>query len=228
MNLSQRPAHARHKGEMMMNLKNIKLFPAFRTRLQQSVFGIQKNEDGLAAIEFAILAPLLISMYFGLAEVASAVAVNRSVSHATNVIGDLAAQSSNVDKEDLEDVLSATIRIMNIENVSDATIQLDSWARDSDGKNTLVGSAIMNSGAAALPSFDPGEVEDSLMNENSGILVARIAYNYTPLKLMFLNQDITMSDTFILKPRRSTEVTFGSASGKSFSCTASGRTVSCS
>ncbi|WP_416878196.1 TadE/TadG family type IV pilus assembly protein [Litorimonas sp.] len=199
-----------------------------KTRLQQSVSGIRKNEDGLAAIEFAILAPLLISMYFGLAEIASAVAVDRSVSHATNVIGDLASQTSNIDKEDLEDVLSATIRVMNIENASGATIQIDSWARDSDGKNTLVGSAVMNNGSASLPSFDPASVDNSMMNENSGIVVARIAYNYTPLKFMYMKQDFTMSDTFILKPRRSTEVTFGSASGKSFSCTASGRTVSCS
>jgi Flp pilus assembly protein TadG len=199
-----------------------------KTRLQQSVSEIRKNEDGLAAIEFAILAPLLISMYFGLAEIASAVAVDRSVSHATNVIGDLASQTSNIDKEDLEDVLSATIRVMNIENASGATIQIDSWARGSDGKNTLVGSAVMNNGSASLPSFDPASVDNSMMNENSGIVVARIAYNYTPLKFMYMKQDFTMSDTFILKPRRSTEVTFGSASGKSFSCTASGRTVSCS
>ncbi len=222
MNLSQPLASARLKGEKM----NKKL--TLKTRLQQSVSGIRKNEDGLAAIEFAILAPLLISMYFGLAEIASAVAVDRSVSHATNVIGDLASQTSNIDKEDLEDVLSATIRVMNIENASGATIQIDSWARDSDGKNTLVGSAVMNNGSASLPSFDPASVDNSMMNENSGIVVARIAYNYTPLKFMYMKQDFTMSDTFILKPRRSTEVTFGSASGKSFSCTASGRTVSCS
>lgn len=199
-----------------------------KSGLLRGVAKIHRNEDGLAAIEFAILAPLLISMYFGLAEIASAVAMDRSVSHATNVIGDLASQTSNVDKTDLEDVLSATLRVMNVENVSGATVQLDSWARDSDGKNTLIGSAVMNSGSAALPSFDPAEVDDSMMNENSGILVARIAYNYSPLKLMYLKQDITMSDTFILKPRRSSEVTFGSTDGKKYSCTASGNTVSCS
>ena len=128
MSLSQPPVSARLKGEKM----NKKL--TLKTRLQKSVSKIRKNEDGLAAIEFAILAPLLISMYFGLAEIASAVAVDRSVSHATNVIGDLASQTSNIDKEDLEDVLTATIRVMNVEDSSGATIQIDSWSRDSDGK----------------------------------------------------------------------------------------------
>lgn len=199
-----------------------------KTRLQQSVAGLRQDENGLAAIEFAILAPLLISMYFGLAEIASAVAVDRAVSHATNVIGDLASQTSNLDKDDLEDVLSATIRVMNIDNASGATIQIDSWARDSDGKNTLVGSAVMNSGSAPLPSFDPAGVDGAMMTENSGILVARIAYNYSPLKFMYMKQDFTMSDTFILKPRRSSEVTFGSTDGKTYSCTGSGKTVSCS
>lgn len=189
---------------------------------------IRQNEDGLAAIEFAILAPLLIAMYLGLAEVATAVSTDRSVSHATNVIGDLTSQTSNVDKADLEDVLSATLRIMDISEASKVTIQLDSWSRNSSGQNKLVGSAVMNNGSAALPSFDPATIDDSLLNENAGILVARVAYNYSPLKLLYMKQDITLSDTFVLKPRRSNEITFGSTDGKKYTCTGTGRTVSCS
>ena len=202
-------------------------YPALKWRFSQIVAGLRRNEDGLAAIEFAILAPMLVSMYFGLAEVASGVATDRSVSHAANVIGDLASQTSNVDREDLEDVLSATIRIMNIDDSSKVTIQLDSWARDSAGKNTLIGSATMNSGSATLPSFDPAKIDNSLMDEKAGILVARVAYNYSPLKLLYMKKNITLSDTFVLKPRRSSEVTFGSTEGKVYSCSASGKTVSC-
>ncbi|CAM3689549.1 TadE/TadG family type IV pilus assembly protein [Litorimonas haliclonae] len=201
---------------------------SMKSRFLQGAAKIRQNDDGLAAIEFAILAPLLIAMYLGLAEVATAVSTDRSVSHATNVIGDLASQTSNVDKADLEDVLSATLRIMDVGEASKVTIQLDSWSRNSSGKNELVGSAIMNEGSAALPSFDPATIDESLLNENAGILVARVAYKYSPLKLLYMKRDITLSDSFVLKPRRSDVITFGSTEGKKYTCTGTGRTVSCS
>jgi Flp pilus assembly protein TadG len=203
-------------------------FLSAQLRMKQCLSRLRRNEDGLAAIEFAILAPLLVSMYFGLAEVASGVATDRAVSHAANVIGDLASQTSNIDREDLEDVLSATLRVMNIDDASKVTIQLDSWSRDSGGNDTLVGSAVMNSGAANLPSFDTSKIDTSIMDEKAGILVARVAYNYAPLKLLYMEQNITLSDTFVLKPRRSSTVTFGSTDGKVYSCTGSGSSVSCS
>jgi Flp pilus assembly protein TadG len=198
-----------------------------KTRLSGSAASLQKNEDGLAAIEFALLAPLLITMYFGLAEVASAISVNRAVSHATNVAGDLATQSTDIDKENLEDVLTATLRVMAIPEPQKVTIQLDSWSRDVSGKDVLVGSATMNAGASKLPSFNVAKVDKTLLNENSGIVVARVSYNYSPFKAMFFDSDITMSESFVLKPRRSSNVTFDGTAGKKFTCSSNGTTAKC-
>ncbi|RKQ72076.1 TadE-like protein [Litorimonas taeanensis] len=216
-----------------MLLKDKTLAPPLRalsgvkSHLKAKTIGLKKSEDGLAAIEFALLAPLLITMYFGLAEVATAVAVNRAVSHATNIAGDLTTQSTDIDAAELEDVLTATLRVMAVPEASKVTIQIDSWTRDTDGNDTLVGSATMNPGAASLPSFNIAKVDSSLLNENSGIVVARIGYKYAPFKAMFFENDINMKETFMLKPRRSSKVTFGSSEGKTYSCTSSGNTAKC-
>jgi Flp pilus assembly protein TadG len=199
-----------------------------KSHLNNSVAKLRQNEDGLAAIEFAILAPIMVSMYFGLAEIASAIAVDRSISHATNVAGDLTSQVANVDETDLEDLLTATLRIMDVDSTSKVSISLESWSRDAGGNNTLVGSATMNAGAANLPAFNVATVDSTLLNETAGVVVARVAYLYSPLKLQYMNTDFTMSDTFILKPRRSSEVTFGNTDGKTYTCSSSGSSVSCS
>ncbi len=203
-------------------------FKSLKSRLNNSAADIHENEDGLAAIEFAILAPLLIMMYFGLAEIASAIAVDRTISHATNVAGDLTSQVTNVEEADLEDLLTATLRIMDVPDSSKISIQLDSWTRDAGGNNTAVGTATMNAGAATLPAFDVTTVDASLLNETAGIVVARVAYSYSPLKLRYLKTDFTISETFILKPRRSSEVTFADTPAKVFTCSSSGTNVSCS
>jgi Flp pilus assembly protein TadG len=213
----------------MTLLKNTFKKPAsrLRNRLARGTVAVQENEDGLAAIEFALLAPLLITMYFGLAEVASAISVNRAVSHSTNVAGDLATQVADIEKEDLEDLMTATLRVMAIPEPQKVTIQLDSWTRDSAGKDILVGSATMNGGASKLPSFNVAKVDKTLLNENSGIVVARVAYDYSPFKAMFFDSDITMSESFVLKPRRSSSVTFDGTTGKKFTCSSNGTSVKC-
>lgn len=204
------------------------LMKKLKSRLNNSAAKIRENEEGLAAIEFAILAPIMISMYFGLAEVATAISIDRSISHATNVAGDLTSQVANVDDTDLEDLLTATLRIMDVTDSSKVSISLESWSRDAAGTDTNVGTATMNAGAAALPAFNVSTVDATLLNETAGIVVARVAYLYSPMKLQYMKTDFTMSDTFILKPRRSSEVTFANTPGKTFTCSSSGTTVSCS
>lgn len=198
-----------------------------KNRLRGSAAKFEQDEKGLAAIEFAILAPLLISMYLGLAEVASAVAVNRTVSHSANVVGDLASQVTDIDKTDMEDVLTATLRVLGVADPSNITVQIDSISRDASGKDTYVGQSTLNSGAATLPSFNSSSVDETLLNENAGIIVARVAYKYTPFNGAFLNSTVTLSDTFILKPRRSNVVTFANQPNKVFSCSSSGTNVTC-
>jgi len=201
----------------------------YKTFLQN----VKSNQDGVAAIEFALLAPVLIALYYGLAETTKAIAVDRSISHATSVIGDLATQSSNITQTDLEDILSATLQIINSKSPSKVTIALDSYGATAGSGSSAdltvpIGSAVMNSGAAPLPEFDAGSVNQRLLNTSSGIVVSRIAYNYSPLKLRFMKTDFTLSDTFVLKPRKSSVTLFDNQPMKSYTCNSSDGNVRCS
>jgi len=123
-----------------------------------------------------------IRLYYGLAETTKAIAVDRSVSHATSVVGDLATQTSNITRSDLEDILSADVSTVN----------------------------------------------PRLLNTTSGIVVSRVAYNYSPLKLRYLKTDFVLSDTFVLKPRKSALTLFDNQILKRYTCRSSGKNVSCS
>jgi len=72
------------------------------------------DEDGIAAIEFAIIAPVMIAMYFGLAEIASAISVDRRISHGTNIAGDLATQQPEIKDGDIEEVIAAARQIYKL------------------------------------------------------------------------------------------------------------------
>jgi len=196
--------------------------------LKRNAVKLKKNEDGVAAIEFAIIAPLMITMYFGLAEIASAISVDRKISHGANVAADLVTQNAAMASEDLEEALVAAVRVMDVNNVGDVTIDIRSFVLDEDGNPQSEGVVQFNSGAATLEAFDATELHTRILNENSGIVVTRVAYTYSPLKLRFFNTDVNLKETFMLKPRRSNSVIFAEEDGKNLTCSGSTyATISC-
>jgi len=82
------------------------IYKTLKSNLLSSVTSrFARNEDGIAAIEFAFIAPIMLFMYFGMAEVATAISVDRQVSHSANVAGDLATQSETVSAAEMTEIL---------------------------------------------------------------------------------------------------------------------------
>lgn len=74
-----------------------------------------RDNKGAAAVEFAIIAPLLITLYLGTQEISLALQVNKKVGRSASAIGDLIAQ------DDQDPMPVATIRDMM--KVGTATLQ---------------------------------------------------------------------------------------------------------
>lgn len=222
-----RVAHVRSLNflEFMM-MKNT--YTSLKSRLISSVpVKFLKNKDGIAAIEFGLIAPVMIFMYFGMAEVASAISVDRKVSHSANVAGDLTTQSEAISAVEMADILAATIRVMDVptsteENAQRAKliIEIASYARDEDGAVTNMGTATLN---GPFPtSFNADNLDDRILSDASGIVVARVSYNYDPLKLRYTSTNIDLNETFMLKPRKSEYVQI-----ENVACTLTNGDISC-
>ncbi len=193
----------------------------------KAIRNFKDDKSGIAAIEFAFIAPIMIAIYFGLAEVASAINVDRRVSHTANVVGDLATQNTEVTNEDVSEIFAAALRVLSLNDVSDVTIELTSYELDENDNPRALGQAILNAGQN-LPAFDPDTVDSRILNSTSGVVVARIAYSYTPLKLRFTDTDINLTEIFLLKPRRSASVPIGDDIDLPVTCSATNITnVTC-
>jgi Flp pilus assembly protein TadG len=69
-------------------------------------FGKRFASDGrgVSAIEFALIAPVLILLYLGMAELTLGMMASRRVSHLTATIGDLVAQSDTLTPDNVTDL----------------------------------------------------------------------------------------------------------------------------
>lgn len=190
----------------------------------------REDERGIAAIEFAIIAPVMIGMYFGLAEIASAISVDRRISHGTNVAGDLATQQPELQGDEIEEVLSAALRVMGVADASKVSIDMESFIKETaNGAPVSQGRIRLNNSAGGFSAYNATPLDQRLLNEKSGVVVTRVSYNYTPLKLRHFDSDITLDETFLLKPRRSDAVMLQDGEGSLVDCTATTyANVSCS
>jgi len=181
----------------------------------------RENEDGIAAIEFAIIAPVMIGMYLGLAEVAAAISVDRRISHGTNVAGDMATQQPELKDADIEEVVSAALRVMDIRDINNVSIDIESFILpDTDQPAESRGRIRVNRSAGDFDAFDADTLDAQILNANSGVVVTRVSYKYTPIELRFFDSQITLDETFLLKPRRSDAVDIQDGNGSLIDCTA--------
>lgn len=61
----------------------------------------RKNQDGIAAVEFALVVPLLLAMYLGTVEISNAITVNKQTSRVASTVADLVTQQPATAKTDL-------------------------------------------------------------------------------------------------------------------------------
>ena len=68
---------------------------------------------GIAAIEFALIVPFMLLIYFGLFDITALVSVNRKVTYAASVVADLVAQNkTSVLKADIQNYFNASDMVM--------------------------------------------------------------------------------------------------------------------
>ena len=77
-----------------------------------SAFKLLGDRRGVAAIEFVMIVPIMLVLFFGTVEFSSGVAVDRKVSLAARALSDLTSQSNSVADTDLAGFFAATCGIM--------------------------------------------------------------------------------------------------------------------
>ena len=80
------------------------------------------DRRGVAALEFALVAPLLLSLYFVTMEVAQAIETNKKVSRAASMVADLVTQQQTITKSELEAIMTIGVSTIQPYNRSQLSI----------------------------------------------------------------------------------------------------------
>jgi Flp pilus assembly protein TadG len=170
------------------------------------------DQRGVSAVEFAILLPLMLTMYLGGVEISQAVSADRKTTLVAHTIGDLVAQASNVASADVTNVLNAGAAVAYPFSSSNLRLTVTSVCIDSTGtiatvawSRTLNGTARTGTVTSSIPS--------ALRVANTSLIWGEASYSYRPTIGWTITGTLNLSDKFFLRPRLSNSVTLDSASG---------------
>ena len=66
----------------------------------------------MSAVEFALLLPLMLTLYLGVVEVSQGIAADRKVTMTARTVADLVAQVSSINNTDMTNSLNAATAVM--------------------------------------------------------------------------------------------------------------------
>ncbi len=166
------------------------------------------NRSGLAALEFALIAPLMILLFFGIVEGSSALAESRRINLAVNTLADLAAQETQITAAQATDLFSGVTQIMG--GAPGATITLVSVIYDPVDDRAEVHWSRNNAGGTPYTagSVFTGLSDPALLDAGSSLIVAEVQYAWSPPLTQTIIGPVTFNKTAMRWPRRSPRVQF--------------------
>src|SRR2546421_7470955 len=106
-------------------------FALLAVRMRRPLRRFLRDKRGVSAVEFAMLLPLMITLYLGGVEVSSAIAVDRKVTLVARTLGDLVAQATTVNATDMTNILNAATSV--VQPYSSSLIKVTVSRVDVDG-----------------------------------------------------------------------------------------------
>ena len=151
---------------------------------------LRASKDGIAAVEFAYLAPVMLLMFAGAFEVSRAIGVDRRFAIITAMTGDLVARENDVDPAKLDGMMKAIDHVMKPYDTSTLKIGVISVQVENNTprvkwtyshNNAQVPQKCSTVGSDDLP---PGLVDD-----RGSVILVKSNYTYAPF---FVNYDEMM------------------------------------
>lgn len=188
---------------------------------------LSSNVKGVAALEFAMIVPMLFMMLIGTFEFGTALTVDRRVSKISSSIADLVSRTDKVSEDQLRfmgnqiarsmlepyDFSNAQINIFQVKaDINDATNTTIDWSRSYSNGSPI---------SSPYPQGSSFTMPVGLMSAGTYMVVTEVTYNYTPL--IFSRSEsqnltgtqgaspgaYTMREIFYLSPRTKACVSLG-------------------
>lgn len=159
-----------------------------------------RDRRGVSAVEFALIAPLMIAFYFGVTEFCQGFMAQKRMTRSAASVADLVAQTDVVTKDELADILAIGQTIMQPYSTSTLTLRVSSVTRGTNGVAKVDWSA--GTGVTPLAKQSTVTVPADILANGESIIMSESTYGYTS-PVQYLMPGVTEFDgKFYSRPRK--------------------------
>jgi Flp pilus assembly protein TadG len=169
-------------------------------RMRRSALDLSGDTRGLAAVEFAMIVPLMLVLFFGTVEFSSGVAVDRKVTLMARTLSDLTSQNVSVTTTQLTNIFNASTGIMTPYPSSPVNARIVELYIDPN----LVVKQIWTATSGTAPPTGTVSVPTALKIANTYLIYSEVTYKYEPIiGYVMPKGGINLSDFTFTRPRQS-------------------------
>lgn len=193
---------------MMVRLMRTRALSELLERFRLSSARLSRDTSGIAAIEFAMIVPLMLVMIFGTIEISSGVAVDRKVSMVAQTMADLASRYTSVSSTDLTNFTTIANAMMTPYSSTPLHMTVtEVYINPTTGLGRAqwsTGYAVRATGSTVpVPAALVGRDSSNNVLANQYLLFAEVSYLYTPAVGYVMGKaGVTLSDQTYTRPRQ--------------------------
>jgi Flp pilus assembly protein TadG len=178
-------------------------------RIRRILGKFWRFDAGVAAVEFAMVMPIMLLVYFGCSEAAALLTADRKVQSVAGAVGDLVARANKtLPRAQLEDYFEAASSIMAPYDVSGLVQTVTAVAVSADGEATVTWSRRFENGVlsdvvAEHPQNAPFDLPEEMIAIATGqtVIAAETSYNYRPLLGAVFKNELDLRRSALFMPR---------------------------
>ncbi|WP_182086081.1 TadE/TadG family type IV pilus assembly protein [Aureimonas sp. ME7] len=164
----------------------------------------RRNDRGVAALEFAIVAPMILILYMGASQLSIGVTLDRKLQNIAATTTDLVSQSQGgtTTKGEISAILKIARAMVEPYDSADVKIRLMSVSVDAKGKATVDWTPVTAGGATAPKKGDVYALPAAFSAQRSrSFVIAEVEYTYKPLGGFGLQNALPLKEASYQTPR---------------------------
>lgn len=198
---------------MSGNLEKRASGPVINRSIRRRMRAFARRREGVAAVEFALVLPIMIAMYFGLVELTSGFGHDARAARLAQALSDMVTQSTAISNADMNTIFLSASTVLQPYPAEKVAMRVTSFVIDSKGDAFVDWSDVKNISAktpfAPRPRcFNANSVLSAWLRvPRSSVVYSEVAFTYTPVIGEFIAPGgIEMKSTQPTSPRGGTPV----------------------
>jgi len=190
----------------------MKTISRIRRRARHSLLNLVGDCRGVAAVEFAVIVPIMLVLFFGTVEFSSGVAVDRKVTLMARTLSDLTSQSTSVDDTAMSNFFAASTAIMTPYPSTPTKATISELYVDPATLRARVQWSKSYQGGTVRAVSSTVTIPTQLAVAGTYLIFSEASYLYTPtIGYVMAMAGVNLSDISYTRPRQSACVLYSPA-----------------